>query len=189
MWFFIVWWSYPSPFWIPAPYPGTGHAFDRWNDEFGCRSDESGGYPGSGAGTCFHSNRSSRLPPAHQGVKIGSPVGRSSLTGRGTRVGCWPAQGWGRAPALHFPLTSTPLFCPFVGYSQHTSDETGRFKWCRPFSYQSVVPAAAGTPGYEKVELWLGTENWHGEFCRSPPRPLRGTSPRATFFRGLREAD
>ena len=21
------------PFWIPAPYRGTGHAFDRWNDE------------------------------------------------------------------------------------------------------------------------------------------------------------
>ena len=59
----------------------------------------------------------------------------------------------------------------------------------QPFSYQSLMPAGAGTPRYEKLELWLGTEKWHGEFCRSPPRPLRGTSPRATFFRGLREAD
>ena len=23
----------PHPFWIPAPYRGTGHAFDRRNDE------------------------------------------------------------------------------------------------------------------------------------------------------------
>ncbi len=23
------------PFWIPAPYRGTGRAFDRWNDEVG----------------------------------------------------------------------------------------------------------------------------------------------------------
>ena len=30
-----------------------------------------GAYPGSESGTCFHSNRSCRLAPAHQGVKIG----------------------------------------------------------------------------------------------------------------------
>ena len=28
-------------------------------------------YPGSESRTCFHSNRSCRLVPAHQGVKIG----------------------------------------------------------------------------------------------------------------------
>ncbi len=28
----------PLPFWIPAPYRGTGHAFDRWNDEMSGRS-------------------------------------------------------------------------------------------------------------------------------------------------------
>ena len=77
------------PLWIPAPYRGTGHAFDRRNDEFG------GG--------------------------------------------------------------------------NHS------------FSYQSLMPAGAGTPRYEKPELWLGTANWHGRFCHAPPRPLRGTSPRATF--------
>ncbi len=49
------------------------------------------------------------------------------------------------------------------------------------FSYQSSMPAAAGTPRYEKPELWLGTTNWHGGFCDAPPRPQRGTSPRATF--------
>ncbi len=34
---------------------------------------------------------------------------------------------------------------------------------------------------YEKPELWLGIANLHGRFCQAPPRPLRGTSPRATF--------
>ncbi len=48
-------------------------------------------------------------------------------------------------------------------------------------SYQSLMPAGAGTPGYEKRELWFGTANRHGVFCCAPPRPLRGTSPRATF--------
>ena len=48
-------------------------------------------------------------------------------------------------------------------------------------SYQSLMPAGAGTPRYEMPELWLGTANWHGGFCHAPPRPQRGTSPRATF--------
>ncbi len=48
-------------------------------------------------------------------------------------------------------------------------------------SYQSLMPAGAGTPRYEKPELWLGTANLHGRFCHAPPRPQRGTSPRATF--------
>ena len=52
----------------------------------------------------FRANRPCRLPPAPQGTKIGSPVGRSSLRGLGTRVGCWSAWGWGQAPALHFSL-------------------------------------------------------------------------------------
>ena len=43
------------------------------------------------------------------------------------------------------------------------------------------MPAGAGTPRYEKPELWLGTANWHRGFCHAPPRPQRGTSPRATF--------
>ena len=48
-------------------------------------------------------------------------------------------------------------------------------------SYQSSMPAGAGTRRYEKLELWLGTANWHGGFRHAPPRPQRGTSPRATF--------
>ena len=49
------------------------------------------------------------------------------------------------------------------------------------FSYQSLMPAGAGTPRYEKPELWFGTANWRGGFCHAPPRPQRGTSLRATF--------
>ena len=48
-------------------------------------------------------------------------------------------------------------------------------------SYQLSMPAVAGTPRYEKPELWLGTTNWHGGFCDATPRPQRGTSPRATL--------
>ena len=48
-------------------------------------------------------------------------------------------------------------------------------------SYESLMPAGAGTPRYEEPELWLGTADWHGGFCYAPPRPQRGTSPRATF--------
>ena len=50
------------------------------------------------------------------------------------------------------------------------------------------MPAGAGTPRYEKPELWFGTANLRGGFCHAPPRPQRGTSPsprevfdRATF--------
>ena len=55
-------------------------------------------------------------------------------------------------------------------------------------SYQSPMPAGAGTPSYEKPELSFGTANWRGGFCQAMPRPQRGTSPsprevfdRATF--------
>ncbi len=33
------------------------------------------------------------------------------------------------------------------------------------FSYESLMPAGAGTPRYEKRELWFGTANRHGGFC------------------------
>ena len=54
----------------------------------------------------------------------------------------------------------------------------------RSFSYQPLTPAGAGTPRYEKPESWVGSANWHGGFCHSPPRPQRGTSPRTTLALG-----
>ncbi len=49
----------------------------------------------------FRINRSSRLPPAHQGIKTGAPVGGSSIRCLGTWVGCRTAGSGGPAPALH----------------------------------------------------------------------------------------
>ena len=40
----------------------------------------------------------------------------------------------------------------------------------------------AGTPRYEKPELWLGTTNWHGGFCDAPPRPSGGQAPALHFL-------
>ncbi len=49
-------------------------------------------HPGSESGTCFRTNRSCRLAPAHQGMKKGS----------GVVCATHPAPSWGQAPALHF---------------------------------------------------------------------------------------
>ena len=49
-------------------------------------------------------------------------------------------------------------------------------------SYQSPMPAAAGTPRYEKPELWFGAANWHGGFCHAPtPTPAGDKPPRYIF--------
>ena len=37
-----------------------------------------------------------------------------------------------------------------------TNDETGRFKGCRRFSYQSPMPVGTGTPRYEKWAALVG---------------------------------
>ena len=47
-------------------------------------------------------------------------------------------------------------------------------------SYESLMPAGAGTPRYEKPELWFGTANWHGGFCHAPT-PARDKPPRYIF--------
>ena len=45
-------------------------------------------------------------------------------------------------------------------------------------SCQSLMPVVAGTPRYEKLELWVGTSDWHGGFCQARPRPSGGQAPR-----------
>ena len=51
----------------------------------------------------------------------------------------------------------------------------------RPHKTMKMVVrrAGAGTPSYEKPELWFGTANWHGGFCYAPPRPQLGDKPLA----------
>ena len=77
--------------------------------------------------------------------------------------------GWGQATALHF---------------SHSAID-GRFvspiRIRDMLSYQSLMPAGAGTPRCEKPELWLGAANLHGGVCHALPPAQRGTSPRATF--------
>ena len=94
-------------------------------------------HPGSEFGTCFHSNRSCRLPPAHQGMKMGARRWKSLGV-----VGAAPPppldsrlrgnDEWGVAGALESRLSA--------------------------FSYQSPMPAGAGTPRYENWVHWLEGE-------------------------------
>ena len=66
------------PLWIPVPYRGTGRAPTLCHRGRGGNRSASVGtvYPGSESGTCFRSNRSCRLAPAHEGMKIGLLIGR-----------------------------------------------------------------------------------------------------------------
>ena len=56
-------------------------------------------HPGSESGTCLRTNRSCRLVPAHQGMKIGW-IGW--WKGQVSFCATHPAPSWGQAPALHF---------------------------------------------------------------------------------------
>ncbi len=64
-----------------------------------------------------------------------------------------------------------------VDWRAHPGSESGDM-----LSYESQMPAAAGTRRSEKPELWSGNARWPGGFCHARPRPQRGTSPRTTFF-------
>ena len=52
--------------------------------------------------------------------------------------------------------------------------------WKQLFSYQSFMPAAAGTPRYENWVHWL-MEGFRCRLC-PPPHPWLGTSPSPTFL-------
>ena len=43
------------------------------------------------------------------------------------------------------------------------------------------MPACAGTPRYEKRELWFGTANRRGGFCQPHPDPSGGQAPALHF--------
>ena len=65
-----------------------------------------------------------------------------------------------------------------LGSREKTNAVTMAFKHTRGRAtsiwYQSLKPAGAGTPGYEKPELWLGTAD-----CVTPLlRPSGGQAPR-----------
>ncbi len=61
--------------------------------------------------------------------------------------------------------------CPWLGTSP--SGRCLSFDWKQLFSYQSFMPAAAGTPRYENWVHWL----MEGFGCRLCPPPLAGDKP------------
>ncbi len=87
----IGWWESSSV--IATTHTSPLDSRFRGNDDLGGRNDECEGiptdagmtrptvvtaniHPGSESGTCFHSNRSYRLAPAHQGMKMDALVDR-----------------------------------------------------------------------------------------------------------------
>ena len=109
----------PAPWLATSPSP-TFLSCDPGLPLFGRRwlvsPPGAGIHPGSESGTCLRTNRSCRLAPAHQGMKIAC-IDRS----KGSGVVCAPAPppGWRQAPALHFSLVTLGCRC------------SGDGGWCR----------------------------------------------------------
>ncbi len=139
----------PHP-WTPAPYLGTGHAFDRRSDELGVYS---------------HSNRSCRLAPALQGMKSRS-CGLVQRIGTADSATPYPDPSGGQAPALHFLVPPSIIDLQFgtfrpgragieVDWRAHpgsesgtcfrTNDGTGRSKGSRLFSYKCPECGPSGS--------------------------------------------
>ncbi len=92
-------------------------------------------HPGSESGTCFHSNRSCRLAPAHQGMKSGS-CGLVQRIGTADSATPHPDSSGGQAPALHFLIPPSAIglrfgtFRPWragieVDWRAHPGSESG----------------------------------------------------------------
>ena len=69
-------------------------------------------HPGSESGTCFHSNRSCRLPPAHQGMKSRS-CGLVQRICTADSATPHPDPCGGQAPALHFLIPPSTIGLQF----------------------------------------------------------------------------
>ncbi len=112
-------------------------------------------------------------PPRYiSGFRLGPGKGMK-MVGRRTvhsRRASRRVMGCGQVPALHVSLATLDGSRP------------SRIRVRDTVSCQLPVPDGAGRPRYGKPELWFGAANWHGGFCYAPPRPLRRTSLRATFF-------
>ncbi len=126
--------------------------------------------PGSESGTCFRANRLCRQGPAHQGMKKGSGVVCATP----------PAPSWGRAPALHFScdaglsLLGRRWLVSRASAGIHPGSESGtRFR-----SNRSCLLV----PAHQVVKSRsCGLVQRISTAGSATPRPLRGTSPRATF--------
>ena len=69
-------------------------------------------HPGSESGTCFRTNRSCRLPPAHQGMKSRS-CGLVQRIGTADSATPHPDPSGGQAPALHLLIPPSAIGLQF----------------------------------------------------------------------------
>ena len=92
-------------------------------------------HPGSESGTCFHSNCSCRLAPAHQGMKSGS-CGLVQRIGTADSATPHPDPSGGQAPALHILIPPSAIGLQFgtfrrwragieVDWRAHPGSESG----------------------------------------------------------------
>ncbi len=91
----------------PIPDRSPGHAFIAMTN-----SVAGAIHPGSESGTCFRTNRSCRLVPAHQGTK----TRRSDLVWRISAADSatpHPDPSGGQAPALHFLIPPSSISLQF----------------------------------------------------------------------------
>ena len=124
------------------------------------------------------------VPIAHQGYRRHAQGIKMGLIGRNIFV-------WRMRPHHPFGFRPSPELRMGAGTTSGGAVECGhtrgrvtssriRVRTCSRTNRSSR--ASAGTPRYEKLELWLGTANWHSGLCHAPPRPQQGTSPHATGF-------
>ena len=159
-------------------------------------------HPGSESGTCFHSNRTCRLAPAHQGMKIRSC---DLVWGVGTVDSATPHPdpSGGQAPALHFLIPPSDMGLQF-GTPRFEEPELwlGTASWHGGFCHAPPRPQRGtsprttfshsarpsdmglqfGTPRFEEPELWLGTASWHGDSATPHPDPSGGQAPALHFL-------
>ena len=84
-------------------------------------------HPVSEYGTCFHSNRSCRLAPAHQGVKIGS-CGLAQRIGTADSATPHPEPSGGQAPALHFLIPPSAIGLQFDRFRRWRAGTEGDWR-------------------------------------------------------------
>ena len=131
-------------------------------------------------------NRSFRLVPADQGMKSLS-CGMVQANWHGGFCHAPPRPQRGTSPRATFShpalgqRSTIRQVSPVESRHRGLLEGTSRIGVRDMLSHQSPMPAGAGRPRYEEPELWHGRANWHGGSCYAPPRPQRGTSPRATF--------
>ena len=202
----IVWWSLPPPSLLDSSLRRNDEWGAGMTNVGAGMTNGGAGKTRAGAVVCGHFRGHVRsfsyqpLTPAGAGTpryeKPESWVGSANWHGGFCHSPPRPQRGTSPSPRVVFDRATFPIPAP-LDSGLRRNDEWGAGMTnggagktragavvcghsrghVRSFSYQPLTPAGAGTPSYEKPESWVGSANWHGGFCHSPPRPQRGTSP------------